>query len=122
MSGHLLVRRPSPALASGELTHIERSPVDPDLAQQQWQAYVDVFADRGWTVHQVAPADEHPDGVFVEDTVVMFDDLAVLTSPGAASRRGEVATTAAAVQALPAALGVQLARIVEPGHLDGGDV
>ena len=122
MNGHLLVRRPSPALAEGELTHIERTPVDPDLALRQWQGYVDAFAARGWTVHEVQPADEHPDGVFVEDTVVMFDDLAVLTSPGAASRRGEVRTTEAALRALPAALGLEIARIIEPGHLDGGDV
>jgi dimethylargininase len=122
VNGHLLVRRPSPALADGELTHIERTPVDPDLALRQWQGYVDAFATRGWTVHQVTPADEHPDGVFVEDTVVMFDDLAVLTSPGAPSRRGEVRSTEAAVRALPAGLGLHIAEITEPGHLDGGDV
>ena len=122
MTGHLLVRRPSPALAEGELTHIKRSPVDPDRALRQWQGYVDAFAARGWNVHQLQPADEHPDGVFIEDTVVMFDDLAVLTSPGAASRRGEVCTTEAAVRALPAGLGLQIAAITEPGHLDGGDV
>lgn len=122
MNGHLLVRRPSPALANGELTHIERTPVDPNLALRQWQGYVDAFACRGWTVHEVQPADEHPDGVFVEDTVVMFDDLAVLTSPGAASRRGETRTTEAAVRALPAELGLHIAAITEPGHLDGGDV
>jgi dimethylargininase len=122
VNGHLLVRRPSPALAEGELTHLERSPVDPDLALRQWQGYVDVFAAYGWTVHQVEPADEHPDGVFVEDTVVMFDDLAVLTSPGAASRRGEVRTTEAALRTLPNALGLQITAITEPGHLDGGDV
>lgn len=122
MSGHLLVRRPSPALADGELTHLDRQPVDPDLALRQWQGYVDVFAGRGWTVHQVQPADEHPDGVFVEDTLVVFDHLAVLTSPGAPSRRGEVRTTEAAVRSLPAGLGLEMARITEPGHLDGGDV
>ena len=122
MTGHLLVRRPSPALADGELTHIERLPVDPELALQQWQGYVDAFASHGWTVHQVEPADEHPDSVFVEDTVVMFDDLAVITSPGTASRRGEIVTTERALDALPAELGIQVARILEPGHLDGGDV
>ena len=122
MAGHLLVRRPSPALAHGELTHIERTPVDPDLALRQWQGYVAAFADRGWTVHQLEPADEHPDGVFVEDTVVMFDDLAVITSPGTASRRGETVTTEQALGALPAALGIEVTRILEPGHLDGGDV
>ncbi len=120
--GHLLVRRPSPALADGELTHLQRTPVDPELALRQWQGYVAAFADRGWTVHQIAPADDHPDGVFVEDTVVMFDDLAVLAAPGAASRRGEVATTEAALATLPPELGLDVARITEPGHLDGGDV
>ena len=122
MNGHLLVRRPSPALADGELTHLDRTPVDPYLALRQWQGYVEAFATRGWTVHQVPPADKHPDGVFVEDTVVMFDDLAVLTSPGAASRRGEVRTTEATLRALPIGLGLQIASIEEPGHLDGGDV
>lgn len=122
MSGHLLVRRPSPELADGELTHLERSPVDPALALQQWRGYVDAFVTYGWTVQEVAPADDHSDGVFVEDTVVVFDDLAVLTSPGAPSRRGEVASTEAALAALPETHRLDVARIVEPGHLDGGDV
>lgn len=125
MSGHLLVRRPSPALADGELTHRDRVPVDPDLAVAQWRGYVDTFAGRGWAIHEVTPADEYPDGVFVEDTVVMFDNLGVLASPGAASRRGEVEGTEAALVALSARapeLELRIARISEPGHLDGGDV
>jgi dimethylargininase len=122
VTGHLLVRRPSPALADGELTHLDRTAVDAALALEQWRGYVDAFAARGWTVQEVEPADEHPDGVFVEDTVVVFGDLAVLTSPGASSRRGEVATTEAALQALPATQRLEVARIEEPGHLDGGDV
>jgi dimethylargininase len=122
VTGHLLVRRPSPALADGQLTHLAPAPVDADLARRQWQGYVAAFVEHGWTVHEIEPADQHPDGVFVEDTVVVFDDLAVLTSPGATSRRGEVETTAAALAALPDELGLQEARIVEPGHLDGGDV
>ena len=114
----LLVRRPSPLLADGELTHLERSPVDAELALNQWNDYVDVFRDRGWEVIEVAPADEHPDGVFVEDAVVVFDDVAVLTSPGAASRRAELDAVARAV----GATGLEVARIEEPAHLDGGDV
>lgn len=119
---HLLVRRPAPTLADGELTHLERTPVDADLALQQWQAYVAAFGARGWIVHEVAPADQHPDGVFVEDTVVAFDDLAVLTSPGAAARRGEVASIATALATLSTEVPLEVARIDEPGHLDGGDV
>ena len=74
----ILVRRPSPRLAAGELTHLQRSLVHPDLALAQWLGYVAAFADHGWAVTEIAPADEHPDGVFVEDTLVMFDDLAVI--------------------------------------------
>jgi dimethylargininase len=114
----ILARRPSPRLAAGELTHLSRAPVDPDLALRQWAGYVAAFADRGWAVTEVEPADEHADGVFVEDAVVVFDDLAVLTNPGAASRRGEVASVARALDGLVATI----ARITSPGTLDGGDV
>jgi len=114
----ILVRRPSPRLASGELTHLERVPVDAEIALAQWSGYVDAFREHGWEVTTVEPADEHPDGVFVEDAAVVFDDLAVLTSPGADSRRGELATVAAVVDGL----GLSVQRIERPGTLDGGDV
>jgi dimethylargininase len=130
VSPRLLVRRPSPRLADGELTHLHRTPVDPALARRQWEGYVAAFADRGWVVTEVEPADEHPDGVFVEDTVVVFPDpdgggLAVLTRPGAASRRGEVASVARAVEALagdPDGPDLRVARLEAPATLDGGDV
>jgi dimethylargininase len=114
----ILARRPSPRLAAGELTHLDRVGVDADLALTQWRGYVDAFRARGWEVIEVEPADEHPDGVFVEDAVVVFGELAVLTSPGARSRRGEVATLAAALGGMP----VDVRRIERPGTLDGGDV
>ena len=118
----LLVRRPSHRLDAGELTHLARTPVDADLALEQWRAYVEVFRHAGWTVTEVEHADAHPDGVFVEDTVVVFGDLAVLTSPGAASRVGEVDMTARCLGELAAARGLTVARIEPPGHLEGGDV
>ena len=114
----LLVRRPSPLLADGELTHLDRVPVDAALALAQWREYVEVFRARGWAVTEVDPADEHPDGVFIEDAVVVFGDLVVLTSPGAVSRRGEIDSAAAAI----AATGLEVARLQPPAHLDGGDV
>ncbi len=114
----LLVRPPSPALADGELTHLDRVPVDPALARAQWDAYVDVFRARGWTIVEIAAADAQPDGVFVEDAVVVFDDLAVLARAGAESRRGEKPTVHSAVSAS----GLEVVEIVEPGTLDGGDV
>ena len=114
----LLVRQPSPRLVEGELTHLPRVDVDADLARAQWDDYVDVFRARGWDVTPLSAADENPDGVFVEDTVVFFDGLAVITRPGALSRRDEITTARRAV----AASHIPFAEIDEPGTLEGGDV
>jgi dimethylargininase len=113
-----LARRPGPRLADGLVTHIDRNPVDLDLARQQWQAYVDVFAAAGWRVVEVEPADDHPDAVFVEDPVVVHADLAVIARSGAPERRGEAAGVERAVRDL----GLRVAHVEAPGTLDGGDV
>ena len=118
MNGTGLVRAPSSRLAEGIVTHIDRTPVDVALAQQQHAAYADALAASGWTVAQAPTADDCPDSVFIEDTVVACDDLAVLTRPGAPARRAEVAGAEQAVRSL----GLRTARIEEPGTLDGGDV
>jgi dimethylargininase len=113
-----LVREPGPRLADGLVTHLERSPVDVDIAGKQWQGYVDALSTHGWEIVQVPAADDCPDAVFIEDTIVMFGDLAVVTRPGAPSRMPE--TTA--VEASVARLGYHMMRIESPGSLDGGDV
>jgi dimethylargininase len=113
-----LVRRPSPHLADGIVTHIERAPIDVQLAQHQWREYVGALQGAGWTTQEVAPVDACPDGVFVEDSVVVFRDTAVLARSGAPSRRGELAGTRDAVTAR----GYRIRAIEDPGTLDGGDV
>jgi dimethylargininase len=115
---HALVRRPGPRLADGLLTHQERIPVDVELASRQWQAYVDALTTAGWEVTEVAPADESADAVFVEDALVLFGGLAVVTRPGAPSRQPE---TVAAERAATG-LGLHVAHITAPATLDGGDV
>ncbi len=112
------VRSPSPRLAEGLLTHLERQPVDLDRARGQWRAYVDALEQVGWIVTEVDPAPDCPDSVFIEDTVVLFGEAGVVTRPGATQRRPE---TDAVAQALADA-GVRLAHVVAPGTLDGGDV
>ena len=118
MSATVLVRRPSGRLAEGIVTYIGRIPVDVTLAHAQHEAYAKALAANGWTVQEVPTADDCPDSAFVEDTVVVCEDLAVLTHPGAPARRAEVAAVAQTVQAL----GLRTARIHGPGVLDGGDV
>ncbi len=118
MSKLALVRKPSPRLAEGIVTHIDRSPVDAELALRQWQAYVDALHANGWTTHEVPAAPDCPDSAFVEDTMVVFRDVAVLARPGADERKPEVAAAADAVRAH----GYRTVAIEAPGTLDGGDV
>jgi dimethylargininase len=113
-----LVRRPGPRLPEGLVTHLARTPVDLDLAQRQWHGYVDALRAEGWEIIEVPPADDCPDAVFVEDTVVVYGDLAVISRPGADERKPETAGTEETL----ACLGYRIARIEHPGTLDGGDV
>jgi dimethylargininase len=94
------------------------TPVDVDLAGRQWQGYVDALRAEGWEIIEVPPADDCPDAVFVEDTVVVHGDLAVIARPGADERKPEIAGTEATL----ASLGYRIARTEQPGTLDGGDV
>jgi dimethylargininase len=105
-------------MAEGMVTYGERRPVDTDLAARQHAAYVAALADARWAIREVPGADDLPDAAFVEDTLVMCGDVAVLTRPGAPERRAELEGTEEAVRAL----GLEPARIEEPGTLDGGDV
>jgi dimethylargininase len=105
-------------MAQGIVTHGARRPVDAGLASRQHAAFVKAIADAGWAIREVPPADPLPDSAFVEDTLVVCGELAVLTRPGAAERRAELAGTEEVIRTL----GLEIARIEEPGTLDGGDV
>lgn len=113
-----LVRRPGPRLAEGMVTHVERTEVDVDLAVEQWEAYGETLRHHGWETIEVDPADDCPDSVFVEDTVVIYKNVALIARPGAASRRDETEGIEEAV----AALGCSVNWVWEPGTLEGGDV
>lgn len=112
------MRPPGPRLADGLVTHIDRSPVDLDLARRQWEGYVGALDAEGWEVVPVPAADDCPDAVFVEDTVVVYGDLAVISRPGADERKPETAGTEEVLRGL----GYRIAHIEAPGTLDGGDV
>ena len=112
-----LVRRPSSRLAQGLITHLERVAIEPVLAEEQWDGYVDAMTGAGWDAVEVPGVEECPDGVFVEDTVVMVGDTAVLSNPGANQRKPEVDGTATTLESL----GYRTERITG-GTLDGGDV
>jgi dimethylargininase len=113
-----LVRAPGLRLADGIVTHIDRVPVDVRRARGQWERYVEATGAAGWHIVVVPPADDCPDAVFVEDTVVMFRNVAVITRPGADARKPEIVDVAKIVDSL----GCSVNHIDPPGTLDGGDV
>jgi len=118
VNGTVLVRTPSSRLAEGIVTHVRRVPVDVALARAQHAGYADALAASGWMIQPVPVAEECPDSVFIEDAVVVCEDLAVLARPGVPARRPEVPGVAGIVRSL----GLRTAAIQEPGTLDGGDV
>jgi len=110
-------RAVSPSLVDCELTHLERVPIDVSRATREHAAYEVLLESLGATVRHLPPEPALPDAVFVEDTAVVLDEVAVVTRPGAVSRRAETASTAAAL-----AVHRPLLEIREPATLDGGDV
>lgn len=112
-----IVRPPSEALARCEVTHVAREPIDIPRARSQHATYVATLGDLGAAVTVLPPEPDLPDAAFVEDVAVVFDEVAMITNPGAASRRAEVESVAAALVGHRS-----LERMQAPATLDGGDV
>lgn len=112
-----ITREVSPNIAQCELTYLAREPIDYERAREQHRLYVDTLADLGCEIVRLSADASLPDSVFVEDTAVVLDEIAIVTRPGAESRRDEP-------RAVSAILGrfTDLASIAEPATLDGGDV
>jgi dimethylargininase len=112
-----LTRDISPSIARCELTHLEREAIDVDLARAQHAAYEARLRDAGCRVERLAAGPDMPDSVFIEDTAIVFDEVAIITRPGAASRRAETAAVADALRKYR-----PLHHMESPGTADGGDV
>jgi dimethylargininase len=112
-----VTREVSDALERCELTHLARTRIDVSRARVQHDAYERCLAEAGCRVERLAADDTMPDSVFVEDIGVVFGEVALITRPGADSRRVET-------PAIAAALGhYRKLRFIEaPGTVDGGDV
>jgi dimethylargininase len=112
-----ITRDVSSSLGGCELSYVTRSAIDVTVAAAQHRAYRKALESLGCRV-MVLPA-EHalPDAVFVEDVAVVLDEVAILTRPGAESRRAEVSSVAEVL-----ARHRPLRSLEAPGTLDGGDV
>lgn len=112
-----LTREVSPKLVDCELTHLERKPIDIDKAISQHSEYENALKELGYSIKRLPATPDLPDGVFVEDTAVVFPEIAIITRPGAESRQAEIASMADTLKEYR-----EIKFIDSPGTVDGGDV
>ena len=112
-----IVRPVSNTIDQCQLTHLRRDKIDLARAEKQHADYVEVLRACGCHIIQLPPEHECPDAVFVEDTAIVVNEIAVMTRPGAPSRREEVASVRKVL------VGYRDIRSIDDGAtLDGGDV
>jgi dimethylargininase len=112
-----LTRNVPPSIGNCELTHLRREPIDFARAAEQHASYERSLVALGCSIRRLPSLPDLPDSVFVEDMAVVLPELAIITRPGAESRRAEVASVADALRPHR-----PLAFIESSGTLDGGDV
>lgn len=112
-----ITRDVTPSIVACELTHIDRQPIDPAMAAVEQREYRKLLASLGLEVVRIPGDRDYPDSVFIEDTAIVLDDLAVITRPGAPSRRGETRAVADVLEQYR-----PLVHIEAPATIDGGDV
>jgi dimethylargininase len=113
---HALTRLPADTVANG-LTTSDFGAADPARTRAQFQTYVDTLMQLGLFVGTLPAEADFPDAHFVEDTAVVMPELAVITHPGAPSRRGEVETIAPVLSKFRPTV-----RLSQEARMDGGDV
>jgi dimethylargininase len=112
-----LTRAVSPAMAACELTHLPRVTIDVAKAGAQHAEYERALTALGCSVVRLPAGPDMPDSVFIEDTAVVLDEIALIMRPGAGSRRAETADVEEWLKHRRL-----LGRIEAPGTMDGGDV
>jgi dimethylargininase len=112
-----ITRRISPRFNDCEITHIERTPIDLNIARAQHNEYIHTLSELGCQVIELQEEPDLPDSVFVEDTAFILPEVAVITRPGADSRKPEIDTIIPALSPYR-----PLLHVSEPASVDGGDV
>lgn len=112
-----LTRPTGPELNECELTHLGRVAIDVERAAAQHDEYLEALRSLDVQVVELPRLATHPDAVFVEDTALVLDEIAVLLRPGTPSRLGEVASVASVLAHYRDCVTMEA-----PATLDGGDV
>jgi dimethylargininase len=112
-----ITRMVSRAIIHCELTHLARTPIDINRARMQHTQYEAALKGLGVAVLSLPEAPALADSVFVEDTALVLDECAVITRPGADSRRPETGVIADVLAPYR-----KLFHIQAPARIDGGDI
>lgn len=112
-----LTHLPSPAMQACQLTYLDRQTIDYQRALSQHRAYCEALLTCGVEVRTLSMNSSMPDSAFVEDCVIVLDELAIITSMGTQARREELAGIEPEVARLR-----PVKRISLPATLEGGDV
>jgi dimethylargininase len=112
-----VVRTPGRSMVNG-ITSSRLGKPDHSLALEQHDAYVGALRSCGLEVHVLDADENYPDSTFVEDTALLTPHCAIITNPGAESRKGETASIRAALQPFYA----NIEEITSPGTVEGGDI
>ena len=117
MFTHAIARKPGPNFAQGLTTALNEEAPDFNILVDQHQKYISTLISIGLEVILLDALPDHPDAYFVEDTAVVTNNVAVITNPGADSRKGEEKTIAHVLEKYRS-----IEKIIPPGTVDGGDV
>lgn len=117
MFKYAIVRKPSRSMVDG-ITEAELGKPDYENACVQHNDYIDALKECGLEVTILPALEEFPDSCFVEDAALMTPHCAILTNPGAKSRRGEVAHIADSVRSFYD----HVDEIKSPGFVEAGDI
>jgi dimethylargininase len=117
MFSQAIIRRPCPAIIDGLSTSDWGKP-DYKLALQQHIQYMKALIACGLKVHILEPDNNFPDSTFVEDTALLIPDCAIITNPGAPSRKDETKEIAT----LLGKYYPNMEKIEPPGTIDAGDI
>ena len=112
-----ITRTPSPRMSLCELEFVDRTRIDNERATTQHQSYCQLLKDLGVSVVTLPPLPEFPDSAFVEDVAIVLDEVAIMTSLGVASRRGETFEMESVLRGYR-----EIQRIELPATIEGGDV
>lgn len=112
-----IVRKPSKSMLKG-LSNAGLGLPNYELALQQHNAYVDALLECGLDITVLEADENYPDSCFVEDVALCTPNCAVITRPGAVSRRGEIIE----MQEVLKEFYEHIEQIEEPGTIEAGDI